>query len=251
MSAPLFECTDWKSFNRAFARRFEIRIYGTLGLVAAVLAAWFATSIWQVLVPVVVVFAFYPAFEYVAHRWLLHNTNLCRSPLTAKAWWRLHYRHHSQPRDHEVILGAPWSLVVAVSFGTIAAGLFYPSIASLAAAAAASFTCATAYEYFHSIEHAKVEVKNPYLARMRQHHLAHHYLNEQVNYGIATDIIDRLVGTHRKAGGDLRRSPTVHNLGYAGEMPARYPWVEAFDQEVNRARGGSPQDGAPREAASP
>src|SRR5262249_12383890 len=93
----------------------------------------------------------------------------------------------------------------------------------------AAFFVAIAYEYFHSLAHSRVVLSEGYFLTMRQHHIAHHYFDEQSNYGIVTMIADHLFGTVRAPG--PVRSPTVRNLGYCGEMTVRYPYVERIEAE--------------------
>jgi sterol desaturase/sphingolipid hydroxylase (fatty acid hydroxylase superfamily) len=244
----VFESRDIRTFNGLFVRLPEIRFYAVLLLVAAVAAVWLASSVWELVLPVVGIALFYPGFEYVLHRWVLHNAQLCRTPITSRIWWRLHYRHHSAPRDAAVILGAPWTLLVAVAVGALLTASVYWTLAALAAATAASLAAAIVYEYFHSLEHSRVELTNPYLLRMRKHHLAHHYITERHNFGIATDIVDRLVGTTASYNDDVQRSPTVYNLGYTGEMTQNYPWVNEIEREVGPARKAPNADAQTRDA---
>jgi sterol desaturase/sphingolipid hydroxylase (fatty acid hydroxylase superfamily) len=231
-AAAVFESRDFPAFHRAFLRLPEIRLYAVLAVASAAVALWAAESVWQLVLPVVLVVVLYPGIEYLLHRYVLHNLELAKTPLTAKMWWRLHYRHHSEPRDPEVILGAPWSLLLAVGVAAILVASIVWSLAALPTALFAGLVCALAYEYFHSLEHSRVDLRNRYLIRMRTHHLAHHYLNEQGNYGITSPIIDRLIGTTLKTGGAQPTSPTVRNLGYAGDLESQFPWVA----EIERTR---------------
>lgn len=231
----VFECADMHSFNRLFFRLPEIRLYIVVAVASALIAAWLARDIQSVVLPVLLILAIYPGFEYLLHRYVLHNNHLCRTPITARIWWRIHYRHHYEPRDLKVILGAPLSLLFIIAFGGLMGASFFWNTASFAAAFATSALCVVAYEYVHTFQHARVETDNKYLLRMRRHHLAHHYLNEQVNYGIATDVIDRLCGTVLTPD-RAERSPTVYNLGYTGEMQRRYPYIDAIEHPPSSDR---------------
>jgi sterol desaturase/sphingolipid hydroxylase (fatty acid hydroxylase superfamily) len=221
-----------RAFNRIFVRLPQTRLYAILFAVSAAVAAWLASDVTSIVVPVVIVLLGYPSFEYLLHRYLLHNTHLCRTPMTARVWWRIHYRHHAQPSDAKVILGAPWTLLFAVTVGTLLSASVYWSLAGLAAAAAASLFCVMVYEYLHSFEHSRVESRNRYLTAMRRHHLTHHYINEQGNYGIAFSWVDRLCGTVVSGDRDAR-SPTVHNLGYQGAMKERYPFIDRIERTMH------------------
>jgi sterol desaturase/sphingolipid hydroxylase (fatty acid hydroxylase superfamily) len=233
-SHSVFECRTLAAFNRAFAALPEIQAYAALALGAAVLSAALAQDPKDTLIPVLIVAAGYPAFEYLLHRQLLHGTYLCKTETTARVWWRIHYRHHAEPRDACVILAAPWTLAVAVTTGAFLASSLWWSWSGFAAALAASFFAAILYEYIHSLDHGRVELPNGYLLRMRQHHIVHHYFNEQGNFGIVTPIIDRLVGSVLTPG--PARSPTVHNLGYRDELARAYPYIQRIESERGNAR---------------
>src|SRR5262249_49454307 len=146
-----------------------------------------------------------------------------------RVWWRIHYRHHMHPRDTEVILAAPWTLVVAVVTGALLASSLWWSWTGFAAALAASLLVAITYEYFHALDHGRVNLGDGYLLRMRRHHLAHHYFNERGNYGIVTPIADRMFNSFLSP--TPTRSPTVHNLGYRDELAAHYPYIERIERE--------------------
>lgn len=240
----VFESRDMATFNRLFLRLPEIRLYTALLVAAATLALWLATNPWQIVLPILAVAIIYAPFEYVMHRWVLHNTHLCRTPFTAKAWWRLHYRHHSAPRDADVILGAPVSVMVGVGVGAVLGAAVYWTLATLAAATAASLLAAILYEYFHSLAHSRVELSSRYMQRMRRHHLTHHYTTDRGNFGIVTDVVDRLVGTVAAPGEDGGRSPTVYNLGYTDDVARQYPWVADMERHhAAMVRPDQPADG--------
>lgn len=233
-ASDLFECRTLGAFHRAFAALPQIRAYAALCAAAAAASAYTARNIEDILIPVVIVFAGYPAFEYALHRLVLHGAYLCRNPMTARVWWRIHYRHHAEPRDASVILAAPWTLVVAVFTGAGLASSLWWSVAGFWAALSASFCVAILYEYFHSLDHGRVELPDGYRLTMRRHHAAHHYFNERGNFGIVTPIADRLMRTVLTPGPS--RSPTVHNLGYRGELATKYPYIQHIESERGHVR---------------
>jgi sterol desaturase/sphingolipid hydroxylase (fatty acid hydroxylase superfamily) len=227
-----FGCRSLGAFNRMFVGLPEIRAYLALFVVGTIVFTVLAREVTDILVPIAAVMIGYPFFEYSVHRWLLHNRNLCRHPVTARVWWRIHYRHHVEPRDVSVILAAPWTLLVAVAAGTLLAASLLWSTAGLAAATLASISFAILYEYVHALQHSAVALSSPYLRRMRAHHLAHHYFRESGNFGIVTDVVDNLLQT--KLSARPGRSVTARNLGYGGELQAKYPYVQEFDGKCGR-----------------
>ena len=71
-----------------------------------------------------------------------------------------------------------------------------------------------------------------FMQRLRRHHALHHFHAERGNYGIATGIADRLLGTNYEAADAMPRSATVNNLGYTEEVARRYPWVAMLDRDL-------------------
>jgi sterol desaturase/sphingolipid hydroxylase (fatty acid hydroxylase superfamily) len=239
MSDPahsVFASRSIAQFHRAFVRLFEIRLYTGLATTGIVVAVWRAQSVWDVIAPALGVLVAFPILEYVLHRYVLHNPTLCRTALTARIWWRIHYRHHAEPDDAEVILGAPWSLAGAALVAALMIALPFQSVAAFAAAAAAGLLCAVLYEYFHSLHHAQVELASRYLAGMRRHHLLHHHLEEKGNFGITSPLIDMLCGTRYRPDATAR-SPTVRNLGYTGDLRAQYPFIARMGPGIDAKAG--------------
>ena len=81
------------------------------------------------------------------------------------------------------------------------------------------------YEFCHCVEHLSYKPKNPILRHMKESHMAHHFHNEQGNFGITNFAWDRVLGTYYSNAKRPAKSATVFNLGYDDEMAAKYPWV--------------------------
>jgi len=60
---------------------------------------------------------------------------------------------------------------------------------------------------------------------MKKLHLAHHFHNENGNYGITNYLWDRVLGTMYEKIKMRPRSETVFNLGYDEEVAKTYPYV--------------------------
>jgi hypothetical protein len=60
--------------------------------------------------------------------------------------------------------------------------------------------------------------------------LAHHFHNEQGNFGITNFFWDRVLGTYYDSPKVYPRSETVFNLGYCGDEVTRYPWVARLSE---------------------
>lgn len=167
----------------------------------------------------------YPFAEYGLHRYVLHARGLWRTKPTAWLWRRLHYDHHMDPKDMTVLFAPP---VVSIPFllglcelaaaTTGETGLF-PAMVF------ASFCAFAYYETMHAASHLSPRTANKWLACRWRNHLRHHYLQEMADFGIGSSLLDRLCGQTPPERGRSRPSPTVRNLGYSGELAARYPWA--------------------------
>src|SRR5207244_4431326 len=98
------------------------------------------------------------------------------------------------------------------------------------AAACGGFIALIVYEFFHCAAHLPVNFTSAPMRFMRRHHLLHHFHSERGNFGIVTDIMDKLVGTEYVSAGKVNASATVKNLGYADEETRKYPWVAELDR---------------------
>ena len=229
----MFDAKDAASFHRRFLATPEIMGYAGLAMVFGAITFLIADGPGDALWPMAAMVVFYPVAEYLLHRYLLHGNFLAKSPLTAPLWYRIHYRHHSKPSDHSVILAAPYTIVgVAVVFSI----LFYFAFGSLTALTAAltvGSLLIIAYEYAHSVCHAAFPTENSYLKSIRTNHVLHHFHSETGNYGITNDLSDVLFGTRYGDKSLPKRSLTVRNLGYNEEMRRAFPWIAEIEANAN------------------
>lgn len=180
----------------------------------------------------------YPLVWYLLHRWVLHSRWMWRHSLLASTWKRIHYDHHQDPNHLEVLFGAlhttlptigAATLPVGWGIGLLLAGHGPNSATAPFGAAMAAFatglvtTCF--YEYCHCIQHLAYKPKNKWLAEMKKRHMAHHFHDENGNYGITSFFWDKAFGTYYDKAGDRAKSPTVFNLGYTPEVAEQYPHV--------------------------
>jgi hypothetical protein len=180
---------------------------------------------------------------------VLHARGLWRLKSTAWLWRRLHYDHHMNPKDMTVLFAPPvmsvpflllLSALAAAGFGQ---GGLFPAMVF------ASFCAFAYYEIIHAASHLRLANRNKWLARRCRSHLRHHYLHEMADFGIGAGLIDRLCGqTTATRGGKL--SPTVRNLGYDGELTARFPWVAEGYARKRAASTPAFEDGATAMAAA-
>ena len=120
--------------------------------------------------------------EYFLHKWLYHDID---SPIREG-----HILHHEQPH---ALLGVPWYLTAVVIVGV------YFGLARLLNSAATGVVMAFTWLGYigycamhHMIHHARWTSR--WFMDLRRHHLLHHARNN-VNWGITTDLWDRVFRT--------------------------------------------------------
>lgn len=183
----------------------------------------------------------YPLVWYLLHRFVLHGRYLYKSKHTAAVWKRIHFDHHQHPNDLGVLFGALYTTLPTIVLVTGPIGFAVAGPAGALAAVAAGLLTTCFYEYCHCIQHLAYQPKNRTLQRIKRLHMAHHFHNEQGNYGITNFFWDRLLGTIYESPGQVARSATVRNLGYAGEETRRYPWVARLSEATSsRQRNRKP-----------
>ncbi|MEK0085923.1 sterol desaturase family protein [Benzoatithermus flavus] len=218
----------------AYFTHYSIMVYLALAVIAIVLAVRVAPNWWQPLLGVGLVFLVYPFAEYALHRWVLHARFLYKNPLTAKVWKRIHYDHHQNPHDLSVLFGALYTTLPPIFLLSLPLGWLVGGASAAFAALATALLAFAGYEFCHCVQHLPFTPQNRWLREIKRRHLAHHFHSEQGNYGITTNLWDRILGTLYDRQRDVPRSPTTHNLGYTPEERARYPWVgelSASDEE--------------------
>ncbi len=220
----------------AFFQYHAVRAYLLLAGVAGALSWWFPSSITATACAVLAAGLVYPLIWYALHRWVLHSRWMFKSPLTARTWKRIHYDHHMDPHHLEVLFGALYTTLPTIALATIPLGWAIGGFGAAMAALAAGLLITCAYEFVHCVEHLPYKPRNRLLARMKARHLAHHFHDENGNYGITNFAWDRLFGTLYERRDRPRKSPTVFNLGYDEAAARRYPWVESLSRNFMPAR---------------
>jgi sterol desaturase/sphingolipid hydroxylase (fatty acid hydroxylase superfamily) len=198
-------------------------------LALAAVSFYFVTIWYQAVPPLVVasilIALVYPLVWYALHRWVLHGQYLYRSPLTAKVWKRIHFDHHQDPHNLVVLFGALYTTLPTLAIVTLPIGYLVGGAAGAAMALCAGLLTTCFYEFSHCVQHLNTTPRTAYMKRIKQLHLAHHFHNEQGNFGITNFVWDRLFGTFYAKAKLVPKSATVFNIGYTEEMAAKYPWV--------------------------
>lgn len=208
-------------------------------LVLSAAAIWGAVATsagvqpWRLLAAFAAAQFLYPVVWYGLHRWILHGRWLYRMKWSATLWKRIHYDHHQQPNRMDVLFGSLTNTLPTISLATVPVGYLIGGWSAAFTALATGLLMTCVYEFCHCIQHLNYIPKNKWLARIKMLHMAHHFHNENGNYGIITYWPDALLGTLYGAK-ERPRSPTVFNLGYDGEEAERYPWVAELSGDTPR-----------------
>lgn len=214
----------------AYVQYPAIIAYFVLALAAMALFAWNPAPLAPTLITIAVSALIYPLAWYVLHRWVLHSRWMFKVSPLASTWKRIHYDHHQDPNHLEVLFGALHTTLPTIAIVTAPVGYGIGSIwgAGLGGACAAFATgllTTCLYEFVHCIQHLAYKPRSKWLAEMKRRHMAHHFHDENGNYGITTFFWDKLFGTHYDRADRPEKSPTVFNLGYTPEVAQRWPRV--------------------------
>src|SRR3954469_7512461 len=133
----------------------------------------------------------YPLVWYVLHRWVLHSRWMFKVPPLAATWKRIHYDHHQDPNHLEVLFGALHTTLPTIAVATVPIGWFIGSfwnagLGGACAALATGLLTTCFYEFVHCIQHLAYKPKAKFLVEMKKRHMAHHFHDENGNYGITT-----------------------------------------------------------------
>lgn len=222
------------SLTAAFFQYHAIWAYLILAGAAGALSWLRPSTVLQSGAAILAVGLVYPLVWYVLHRWVLHSRWMFKSPLTARAWKRIHYDHHMDPNHLEVLFGALYTTLPTIALATAPIGWLIGGLGAAMAAFAAGLLITCAYEFVHCVEHLPYKPRIRFLADMKARHLAHHFHDENGNYGITNFAWDRLLGTRYERRDRPARSPTVFNLGYDDGAARRYPWVARLRSASDR-----------------
>lgn len=220
---------------RAYVTYPAIQIYAAILVVALAVGLAMTSSILMFLVSIGAGALLFPIAWYITHRFILHGSWMYKSPYLAKLWKRVHYDHHRFPNDLSVLFGGlhttlPTIVLVAGPLGWLIHG---PAGAAGAITGTVIMTCIT--EFLHAGEHLAFEPKSQFWKDIKKRHLAHHFHNENGNFGIAEFFWDKVFGTFYAETADRPRSATARNLGYTDETAKTYPWVkELTDNEPDK-----------------
>ena len=226
----------WKRshhLDRMTLRELRVAYFQYPAIIAYILLSLVAVAVWveyppsalQTLASAGIIVLLYPLVWYALHRWVLHSRWMFKVPALAATWKRIHYDHHQDPNHLEVLFGALHTTLPTIAIVSLPVGYLIGGIGGAAAAFAAGLVTTCVYEFVHCIQHLAYKPRWSLIVEMKKRHMAHHFHDENGNYGITNYFWDRLLGTFYDRPERPRKSPTVFNLGYTPDVAERYPWV--------------------------
>lgn len=180
---------------------------GVLEKLTVISVGWFV-AIWAVLLPIIAVFVWGSAsplvagasiivgslvwslFEYFAHRKLFHFE--AKSPAMKKFAFVLHGNHHAEPNDKLRGLLPP---IVSIPIACAVWALFRLIAGDAGNWAFLGFICCYVfYDLTHYACH-NWPMRSALGKRFKRHHLRHHYVSNDGNFGVTALFWDHLFGT--------------------------------------------------------
>jgi sterol desaturase/sphingolipid hydroxylase (fatty acid hydroxylase superfamily) len=223
-----------KELTIAYFQYYAIVAYIFVAIVSAIFVV-VSVKLDGVILPGVIASALctillYPLIWYLLHRWVLHSKWMWRSVLTASVWKRIHYDHHSDPNNLQVLFGALYTTLPTVVIATVPIGYTLAGWPGAIMALCVGVLQTCFYEYMHCIQHLGYVPNWSWVKRIKKLHMAHHFHNETGNFGITNFFWDRFLKTMYEKMSQRPRSKTVFNLGYDEEVAKDYPYVAALTE---------------------
>jgi sterol desaturase/sphingolipid hydroxylase (fatty acid hydroxylase superfamily) len=213
---------------RAYFAHYTVIVYMLLCVASGALLYRFPVSWHMALGSFFIVWLLWHAIWYGIHRWIMHGQWMYKSKFLAQTWKRIHYDHHVDPNHMEVLFGALSHTLPTLAIFTFPLGYALSGVGGAAVMFLAALIFTLYNEFIHCIQHLKFQPKWKWVARVKRHHLLHHFHNESGNYGISNNIWDYALQSFYGKPGLKPKSPTVFNLGYNDEKALLWPEVRSL-----------------------
>lgn len=131
--------------------------------------------------------------EYTLHRFLFHIDELLPDkPVFILLHFLMHGVHHYLPMDRlRLVMPPPLFFTLQLPFTRLGHILFPPAIAN--GIIAGAFTFYVLYDCMHyALHHTRLPA---YMREMKKYHLAHHYKNFELGFGVTSKIWDIVFNT--------------------------------------------------------
>lgn len=215
---------------KAYVTYPAIQVYAVILVVSLIAGFATAGTFWRAAAAFGAGAILFPIAWYITHRFILHGSWMYKTPWLAGLWKRIHYDHHRFPNDLSVLFGGLHTTLPTIVLVAGPVGWFIGAVPGIFFAIAGTVIMTMYTEFLHAGEHLAFEPKSKFWKDIKKRHLAHHFHNENGNYGIAEFFWDRAFGTFYAETTDAPRSATARNLGYDDEMAARYPRVRELTE---------------------
>ncbi|MGA9175131.1 MAG: sterol desaturase family protein [Thermoactinomyces sp.] len=138
--------------------------------------------------------ALFAIAEYGTHRFLFHLPPP-KHPLFLKLLKRLHYDHHEDPNNLELLFLPLW--YSGPQFVIIGAIVYFLTgqIGVMTSFLTGTILYHLYYEWKHYIAHRPIKPLTPWGKKLKRYHLLHHFKNEHYWFGVTNPAMDHLLGT--------------------------------------------------------
>ncbi|KAJ3745242.1 inositolphosphorylceramide-B C-26 hydroxylase, partial [Lentinula raphanica] len=128
--------------------------------------------------------------EHIFHRFLFHvDYYLPDKPIFLLLHFLLHGVHHYVPMDRlRLVMPPPLFAMLEWPMTRLAYKIFPLAVANGIISGAFTFSC----HIFHRLHHSQLPA---YLKEMKRYHLAHHYKNFDLGFGVTSKIWDIVFNT--------------------------------------------------------
>ncbi|MBB6731053.1 sterol desaturase family protein [Cohnella zeiphila] len=178
-------------YYREFFTNPMIAFMVALFVVATTLACVFyegGRSVWGFVAGMAV----YALFEYLVHRFLLHEF-----PKMAPAMYKGHVAHHDHPNDLEHLF-SPLRYDAATHTGYfLVLWALTRDLKLVAAIMAGTALFQLYYQWMHYVAHRPITPITPWGRWMRKKHLLHHFMDDHAWYGVSHPALDIVMGTNK------------------------------------------------------
>jgi sterol desaturase/sphingolipid hydroxylase (fatty acid hydroxylase superfamily) len=134
---------------------------------------------------------FWTFFEYFFHRFVFHFN--ATTPFQHKILFTIHGVHHQYPNDKDrLVMPITVSIPLAALFGLLFGWLMRDRGWGFFAGFGAGYV---AYDMMHYAVHHLQNSKSALFRRIRRHHMAHHFRDTRLGFGVSSYFWDRVFKT--------------------------------------------------------
>ncbi|WP_027410439.1 sterol desaturase family protein [Anoxybacteroides tepidamans] len=187
----------------------DVAMMSATAFISVVLMINYAKSA-TVLLPFLIGVILYILSEYLTHRFIFHMKSP-RHPFLLALMKRLHYDHHTDPNNVELLFLPIWYSLPQMFFVSIITYILSDEVSyAFAIYTGLSFTLLY-YEWTHYVAHRPIQPRTRFGKWMKKIHMWHHFKNENYWFGVTNPSLDIMFGTFKNEK-DVPRSETAKQL---------------------------------------